>query len=207
MHIPFISPLGFTITPALSSKYMKTPSFLRQGFRCRTTTAGSTVRTDEAHEHLFPCKVHNSRPLNSECRVLTLLSQVRLSLLHGGHKHVARSCCWQSVQTGSPPSDGNHIQVLGSSVVCAVHHGSHRQTQGHPELVSGRTSAPSLGRHGYSRIAANQSWPLQNTGLREESSRLVSCCWGGKSIHNAVSAHHAGSELLRQPSTVACAAD
>ena len=40
---PFISPLGLTITPALSSKYMKTPSFLLQGFRCRTTTAGITA--------------------------------------------------------------------------------------------------------------------------------------------------------------------
>ncbi len=39
---PFISPLGLTITPALSSKYMKTPSFLLQGLRCRTTTAGIT---------------------------------------------------------------------------------------------------------------------------------------------------------------------
>lgn len=39
---PFISPLLFTITPALSSKYMKTPSRLRNGFRCRMTTAGIT---------------------------------------------------------------------------------------------------------------------------------------------------------------------
>merc|ERR1719365_475923 len=29
---PFISPFGLTITPALSSKYIKTPSFLRKGF-------------------------------------------------------------------------------------------------------------------------------------------------------------------------------
>lgn len=39
---PFISPLLFTMTPALSSKYMKTPSFLRNGFRCLMTTAGIT---------------------------------------------------------------------------------------------------------------------------------------------------------------------
>uniref|UniRef100_A0A2P2JGM0 60S ribosomal protein L23 Ribosomal protein L17 n=1 Tax=Rhizophora mucronata TaxID=61149 RepID=A0A2P2JGM0_RHIMU len=39
---PFISPFGFTITPALSSKYMKTPSFLRHGLRCLTMTAGMT---------------------------------------------------------------------------------------------------------------------------------------------------------------------
>lgn len=39
---PFISPLLFTITPALSSKYRKTPSFLRYGFLCLITTAGIT---------------------------------------------------------------------------------------------------------------------------------------------------------------------
>lgn len=40
--LPFISPLLLTITPALSSKYMNTPSFLRNGFRCLITTAGIT---------------------------------------------------------------------------------------------------------------------------------------------------------------------
>jgi len=39
MAEPFISPLVLTMTPALSSKYMKTPSFRRQGFLCRTITA------------------------------------------------------------------------------------------------------------------------------------------------------------------------
>lgn len=39
---PFISPLLLTITPALSSKYINVPSFLRNGFRCRITTAGIT---------------------------------------------------------------------------------------------------------------------------------------------------------------------
>lgn len=33
MALPFISPLGFTITPALSSKYRKIPSRLRHGLR------------------------------------------------------------------------------------------------------------------------------------------------------------------------------
>merc|ERR550519_2948261 len=42
MADPFISPLLFTITPALSSKYMKVPSFLRKVFLCRMTTAGIT---------------------------------------------------------------------------------------------------------------------------------------------------------------------
>lgn len=43
-RLPFISPLLFTITPALSSKYINTPFFLRTDLRCRTTTAGITAR-------------------------------------------------------------------------------------------------------------------------------------------------------------------
>mmetsp|Transcript_7927 Transcript_7927/g.19144 ORF Transcript_7927/g.19144 Transcript_7927/m.19144 type:complete len:203 (+) Transcript_7927:2346-2954(+) len=39
---PFISPLLLTITPALSSKWMKTPSFLRKDLRCLTMIPGIT---------------------------------------------------------------------------------------------------------------------------------------------------------------------
>lgn len=45
-QLPFISPLLLTITPALSSKYKNTPSFLLKGFRCRMTTAGITIIND-----------------------------------------------------------------------------------------------------------------------------------------------------------------
>ena len=41
---PFISPLLLTITPALSSKYINTPSFLLKGFLCRITTACITEK-------------------------------------------------------------------------------------------------------------------------------------------------------------------
>merc|ERR1719379_432303 len=39
---PFISPLSFTITPALSSKYTKTPSLRRHAFFWRITTPLNT---------------------------------------------------------------------------------------------------------------------------------------------------------------------
>merc|ERR1719215_289925 len=42
MAEPFISPLSFTITPALSSKYTNTPSRRRHGLRWRITTPFST---------------------------------------------------------------------------------------------------------------------------------------------------------------------
>jgi len=41
---PFISPLGLTMTPALSSKYKKIPSGRLHGLDCLTTTAGITVK-------------------------------------------------------------------------------------------------------------------------------------------------------------------
>ena len=50
---PFISPLLFTITPALSSKYMKTPSFLRNGFLCLITTAGITEKCSKKDKSLI----------------------------------------------------------------------------------------------------------------------------------------------------------
>ncbi|KAL2243701.1 UNVERIFIED_CONTAM: hypothetical protein Sindi_0488100 [Sesamum indicum] len=40
---PSISPFGFTITPALSSNYMKTPPVLRHSLHWRTITAGMTL--------------------------------------------------------------------------------------------------------------------------------------------------------------------
>ena len=49
---PFISPLLLTMTPALSSKYMNTPSFLRIAFRCRMTTAGITTTTTDMKQCL-----------------------------------------------------------------------------------------------------------------------------------------------------------
>lgn len=54
---PFISPLLLTITPALSSKYIKTPSFLRNGFRCRITTAGITKEKKNNNQFFVQYKV------------------------------------------------------------------------------------------------------------------------------------------------------
>lgn len=54
---PFISPLLFTITPALSSKYMNTPSRLRNGLRCRITTAGITYSETRIELRRIPSRI------------------------------------------------------------------------------------------------------------------------------------------------------
>ena len=45
------------------------------------------------------------------------------------------------VQTSTRASNGNDIQVLGTRVIGAVDHGTHRETERHSELVSSSTSA------------------------------------------------------------------
>ena len=50
----------------------------------------------------------------------------------------------QLVQTSTRASDGNDIQVLGTRVIGAVDHSTHRETERHSELVSSSTST-SLG--------------------------------------------------------------
>ena len=56
-------------------------------------------------------------------------------------KHTSRR---QLVQTSTRASNGNDVQVLGTRVISAVDHSTHRETERHSELVSSSTST-SLG--------------------------------------------------------------
>ena len=48
---------------------------------------------------------------------------------------------WQSpVQDTTIALDGHDVQILGTSVVGAIHHGRNRQTKGHAELVTTGTT-------------------------------------------------------------------
>lgn len=59
---PFISPLLFTMTPALSSKYIKTPSFLLNGLRCLITTAGITFLRNSGLPFLTVATIMSPEP-------------------------------------------------------------------------------------------------------------------------------------------------
>ena len=59
-YAPFISPLLLTMTPALSSKYIKTPSFRRIGFLCLIITAGITAKQNIAIKALFTRNVFHT---------------------------------------------------------------------------------------------------------------------------------------------------
>ena len=81
----------------------------------------------------------------------TLLAKLGLTLLHRGHEHVSRAyavsrssepstASRESVETSTPASDRNHVQILGTRVISAVNHSADRETEAHSELVSSSTS-------------------------------------------------------------------
>lgn len=71
-----------------------------------------------------------------------LLSQLRLSLLDGGHDHVTDTTGGQAVQASTDTLDGDDVQVTGTRVVGAVHDGTDGETEGHLELATrGTTTA------------------------------------------------------------------
>ena len=81
----------------------------------------------------------------------TLLAELGLTLLHGGHEHISRAyavsrssepstASRESVQTSTPASDRNDVQILGTRVISTVDHSAHRETKAHSEFVSSSTT-------------------------------------------------------------------
>ena len=57
-----------------------------------------------------------------------LLSEFGLTLLHRSEEQFTDGTLGESVQSGTDHSDGNDVQVLGSSVVSAVHNAKGGET-------------------------------------------------------------------------------
>ncbi|RAH40310.1 uncharacterized protein BO95DRAFT_457487 [Aspergillus brunneoviolaceus CBS 621.78] len=53
-----------------------------------------------------------------------LLTELRLSLLDGGHDHVTDTGSGETVQASTDTLDGDDVKVAGTGVVAAVHHGA-----------------------------------------------------------------------------------
>lgn len=70
-----------------------------------------------------------------------LFPEIGLSLLHGGHDHVAYAGRRQTVESALDSLDGDDVEVLGSRIVGAVHCGRHGETKRHPKLVPRGTTA------------------------------------------------------------------
>ena len=83
----------------------------------------------------------------------TLFPQVRLSLLDGGHDHVANSGGRQTVQAALDALDGDDVQVLSSGVVGTIDDCSDGETQRHAVLLARGSSS-------YGRVSLLSPLPL-----------------------------------------------
>jgi hypothetical protein len=71
----------------------------------------------------------------------TFFAQVWLSFFDSGDDHIANAGGRQSVQTSAKTLDGNYVQVLGTSVVCAVDDGADGQAERNSEFTTTNTSS------------------------------------------------------------------
>ena len=62
---------------------------------------------------------------DSFAQTLTLLTEIGLTLLDRRNDHVTNTGGRQTVQASVGSLDGDHVEVLGSRVVSAVHDGAH----------------------------------------------------------------------------------
>ena len=67
--------------------------------------------------------------LSDDNSLKNLLSQLWLTSLDGGHNHVSSAGSWKSVQSSLNTLHRDDVQVLGSSVVGAVHDSRHWERQ------------------------------------------------------------------------------
>ena len=123
-----MSPLGFTMTPALSTIEHRHVS---EGRVCSQLTF-------EVEE--VPFSPADCLALADDHGLQHLLPELGLTLLDGSQEHVADGARGEAVQSGTDASAGNHVQVLGSGVVSAVHHGRHGERVRNLQLDSVATS-------------------------------------------------------------------
>ena len=63
-----------------------------------------------------------------------LLSELGLTLLDGGKEHVTDGTSGEAIELGTDASASDHVQILGSSVIGAVHDRSDWQRVGNLQL-------------------------------------------------------------------------
>jgi len=71
---------------------------------------------------------------------LTLLPQLRLSLLHRSDDHITNTSVWEPIQVGTETKGLNEEKRLGATVVRAVDYGAYGQTESHAEFCASGSS-------------------------------------------------------------------
>jgi hypothetical protein len=82
--------------------------------------------------------------LTDDNRGQHLLSEFWLTLLDRSEEQFTDGTLGESVQSGADHSDGNDVQVLGTSVVSAVHNAKGGETRRDSQLGSSSSSSSSL---------------------------------------------------------------
>ena len=76
----------------------------------------------------------DSLALTNDDSLEHLLSELGLTLLDGGKEHVTDGTSGEAIELGTDASASDHVQILGSSVIGAVHDRSDWQRVGNLQL-------------------------------------------------------------------------
>ena len=140
---PFISPLGFTITPALSASQpiSPKPTLEVEEHAVLSSPALSLSHHDGGHDYTLTC-TKRSLPFLRSSGLPFFTEAMNISpgpdALGVGKPRPTAS--GESVETSTPASDGNNVQILGTGVIGTVDHSADRETETHSELVSSSTT-------------------------------------------------------------------
>ena len=141
---PFISPLGFTITPALSISQPSTPILTLEveEHAVLSSPALSLSHHDGGHDYRIIAPFQRNKPFlrSSGLPFFTEAMNISPGPKQSSHKREKPTASRESVQTSTPASDGNNVQILGTGVIGTVDHSADRETETHSELVSSSTS-------------------------------------------------------------------
>lgn len=140
---PFISPLGFTITPALSASQpiSPKPTLEVEEHTVLSSPALSLSHHDGGHDYTLTCTKRSLPFLRSSgLPFFTEAMNISPGPKQSSQKREKPTASRESVQTSTPASDGNNVQILGTGVIGTVDHSADRETETHSELVSSSTS-------------------------------------------------------------------
>ena len=140
---PFISPLGFTITPALSIHYsIPSQSTLKVEIdSILSSPALSLSHYNSRHDYTIRESPISNLPFLRSSGFPFFTEAMNISPAAINNSSLSRSTSSrQSVETSTSTSDRNHVQVLGTSIISTVDHSTSGKTKSHSELVSSSTS-------------------------------------------------------------------
>ena len=140
---PFISPLGFTITPALSTYYSIQPTITLEVEidSILSSPALSLSHHNSGHDYTIRESPISNLPFLRSSGFPFFTEAMNISPAAINNSSLSRSTSSrQSVETSTSTSDRNHIQVLSTSIISTVDHSTSGKTKSHSKLVSSSTS-------------------------------------------------------------------